>query len=127
MEVWPVMLTTFDADGNVDYTGLERLIKWYENEGVAGIFAVCQSSEMFQLSLDERINIATFVKKKANVPVIASGHVSYSIEEQVKELNAIAKTGVDAIIFISSLLAKEDEDDKLLLERLKKLTKIIGV
>lgn len=42
--VWPVMLTTFDADGNVDYTGLERLIKWYENEGVAGIFAVCQSS-----------------------------------------------------------------------------------
>ena len=120
--VWPVMLTTFDADGNVDYTGLERLIKWYENEGVAGIFAVCQSSEMFQLSLDERINIATFVKKKANVPVIASGHVSYSIEEQLKELNAIAKTGVDAIIFISSLLAKEDEDDKLLLERLKKLT-----
>ena len=40
--VWPVMLTTFDADGNVDYTGLERLIKWYENEGVAG-FLQCAS------------------------------------------------------------------------------------
>ncbi len=71
--VWPVMLTPFTEEGQVDYPALERLIEWYIDNGVSGLFAVCQSSEMFFLSLEERIKIAGFVKEKAagRVPVIA--------------------------------------------------------
>ena len=50
---WPVMLTPFTEEGKVDYKGLERLIEWYIENGVSGLFAVCQSSEMFFLSLEE--------------------------------------------------------------------------
>ena len=121
--VWPVMLTPFTEDNKVDYHSLEKLTDWYIEGGVAGLFADCQSSEMFFLSLEERIELARFIKEKADgrVPVIASGHISESIEEQAEELNAIADTGVDAVILLSNRLAKETESDEVWLENLKKL------
>lgn len=121
--VWPVMLTPFTDNNEVDYGSLGKLVDWYIENGVAGLFADCQSSEMFFLSLEERVKIASFVKEKAagRVPVIASGHVSESPDDQAKELNAIAQTGVDAVILISNLLAKEEESDEVWLENLKKL------
>ncbi len=106
--VWPVMVTPFKDSGDIDFTALEMLIQWYEKSGVSGLFAVCQSSEMFYLSLDERVELARFVKKHAHIPVIASGHISYSLKQQAEELNRIADTGVDAVIFITNRLAEEN-------------------
>ena len=119
--VWPVMLTPFSADNKVDYESLERLVDWYIDNGVAGLFAVCQSSEMFFLSLEERVEITKAVKKFAagRVPVIASGHVSDSLDDQVKELQAISSAGADAVILITNRLAKQDESDDIWLENLK--------
>ena len=54
--VWPVMLTPFTDHNEVDYPALERLTEWYIENGVSGLFAVCQSSEMFFLSLEERVD-----------------------------------------------------------------------
>ena len=121
--VWPVMLTPFTDDNEVDYEALGKLVDWYIENGVAGLFADCQSSEMFYLSLEERIKIAQFVKKQSDgrVPVVASGHISDKLEDQINELNAVAGTGVDAVILISNRLAKEDEDDTVWLENLKKI------
>ena len=45
--VWPVMLTPFTVNDHVDYDGLDMLIEWYILQGVDGMFAVCQSSEIF--------------------------------------------------------------------------------
>lgn len=117
------MLTPFTDNNSVDYESLGKLVDWYIENGVAGLFADCQSSEMFFLSLEERVKIASFVKERAagRVPVVASGHISESLEDQAEELNAIAKTGVDAVIMITNLLAKEDESDEIWLENLKKL------
>ena len=121
--VWPVMLTPFTDNNEVDYESLGKLVDWYIENGVAGLFADCQSSEMFFLSLEETRYLRVFVKERAagRVPVVASGHISESLEAQAEELNAIAKTGVDAVIMITNLLAKEDESDEIWLENLKKL------
>lgn len=53
---------------------------------------------MFFLSLEERVELARFIKEKAagRVPVVASGHISDMIEDQAEELNAVAGTGVNA-------------------------------
>lgn len=125
--VWPVMLTPFTEDNRVDYESLGKLIEWYIDNGVAGLFAVCQSSEMFFLSLEERVKIAKFVKKWAagRVPVVASGHVSDSIEDQAAELNAVAQTGVDAVILLTNRLAKQEESDEIWLENLKRLLSLL--
>ncbi|TMV46994.1 dihydrodipicolinate synthase family protein [Paenibacillus mesophilus] len=113
--VWPTMITPFTAEGEVDYAALGQLVEWYIGRGVHGLFAVCQSSEMFKLSLEERVSIARFVKEKAagRVQVIASGHVSDDYEDQVDELKRIAATGVDAVVLISNRLAKEEEDEEV--------------
>ena len=56
---------------------------------------------------------------------MASGHVSDSIEEQARELNRIAKTGVDALILLTNRMAREEEDDVIWLKNLKQLMSMI--
>lgn len=121
--VYPVMLTPFTEENKVDYDSLGRLVEWYIASGAAGLFADCQSSEMFFLSLEERVEIARFVKEKAagRVPVVASGHISDTIEAQAEELNRIAETGVDAVILLTNRLAAEEKSDEVWLENLEKL------
>ena len=102
----PVMLTPFTDGGEVDYASLERLIEWYLANGADALFAVCQSSEMQYLSLDERAAIARFVVRQAGgrVPVIASGHVSETLADQTNELRAMADTGADALVLVTNRL-----------------------
>ncbi|AZN41420.1 dihydrodipicolinate synthase family protein [Paenibacillus albus] len=121
--VWPTMVTPFTSDNKIDYAGLEKMIEWYVARGVHGLFAVCQSSEMFYLSLEERVELATFVKRTAGgrVPVIASGHISEAFEDQVEELNKIAETGIDGLVLITNRLASQEESDEVWIERMERL------
>lgn len=125
---WPVMLTPYTDKNEIDYDALKELVDWYIENGVSGMFAVCQSSEMFCLSLEERVKYAAKTVEYAagRVPVIASGHVSDNLEDQIKELNEIAKTGVDAVILITNRLAKEGEDDAVWIENCKKILDNLG-
>lgn len=121
--VWPTMITPFTGEGRVDYAALEQLIEWYIERGVHGLFAVCQSSEMFFLTLEERAELARFVKEKAagRVQVIASGHISDEPEQQIAELKRIAEAGVDALVLVSNRLAAAEEDDSVWRERAQRL------
>ncbi len=107
------MVTPFRLDGRLDEAGLRALVDWYIARGVDGLFAVCQSSEMFELDLAERARLATATVDAAagRVPVIASGHISDSLEDQAREMNAIAKSGVAALILVNNRLAASDESD----------------
>jgi 4-hydroxy-tetrahydrodipicolinate synthase len=108
------MVTPFTENNEIDYYTLESLIEWYLSAGVDGLFAVCQSSEMFYLSLIERVQLASFVVKRVNgrVPVIASGHISRDFEKQVQEMKRIAATGVDAAVLITNRFGgKEEQTD----------------
>jgi 4-hydroxy-tetrahydrodipicolinate synthase len=111
--VWPTMITPFTEKKKIDYAGLEQFVEWLIAQGVHGLFAVCQSSEMLFLSLAERVQLAKFVKEKAagRVPVVASGHISYSIEDQVEEIKQISAAGVDAFVIVSNRLASADESE----------------
>jgi 4-hydroxy-tetrahydrodipicolinate synthase len=119
--VIPVMLTPFTDAGDIDYPGLERLIEWYLANGSDALFAVCQSSEMQFLSLDERVALARFVKDKVagRVPVIASGHVSEAREDQLSELTAIATTGVDGVVFVTNRLDPKGAGGTTFMDELK--------
>lgn len=113
--VWPTMMTPFTEKNEVDYGALGAMTEWYIEQGVDGLFAVCQSSEMYTLTLQERVKIAKFVKDKSGnkVSVIASGHVSDSMNDQVAELQAMADTGIDALVWVSNHLALQNESDEI--------------
>ena len=107
----PVMLTPFTADEQIDYSALAKLIDWYLEKGVDALFAVCQSSEMQFLSLQERVELARFVVQHVDgrIPVIASGHISDDIAAQKEELLAMAQTNIDALVLVTNHLDPRNE------------------
>lgn len=119
--VYPTMVTPFTDDNKVDFDGILQLLDWYSYRGVDGIFAICQSSEIFYLSFEERLEILKFImaNKPEGMDIVASGHVSDDLETQIKEAKAFIKTGIDAYVFISNRFAKEDESDEVLLKNMK--------
>lgn len=126
--VWPVMLTPFTKEKKIDEAALAELTEWYICSGVKGLFAACQSSEIFYLNLEERLKITEITVKTAagRVPVIASGNTSESLEEQAKELNAMWDLGVDAVILLSNRLAKQEESQEIWIENLHKLLAMLN-
>lgn len=124
--VWPVMITPFTNENKVDTKALEELTKWYIEKGCDGLFAVCQSSEMFYLSQSEKKLITQIVKNAAgDVPVIASGHTSDSLTKQAEELLAVYEGGAEALILVTNRLAKQNESDEKFIENLKELLKML--
>ena len=123
--VWPVMLTPFTAKGDIDEPALRALVDWYIGNGVDGLFASCQSSEIFHMDFEERMRIARVTVEAAagRVPVVASGFTDYALEDQVKSIRSMADTGVDAVILLSNRLALEGEEDAVFLQRMSELLK----
>ncbi|MGQ9778945.1 MAG: dihydrodipicolinate synthase family protein [Bacillota bacterium] len=121
--VWPTMITPFTDSGAIDYHGLAELIEWYLKNEVDGLFAVCLSSEMFSLSLAERQELAGFVRREVagRVPVIASGNVPDGMDEQFREIEAMANAGMDTVVLITNRFAAPDEDDDIWLARMERV------
>lgn len=107
--VWPVMLTLYDADGDVDFEAIDRytdaLIGW----GSAGLFPVALSGEMYELSEPERIAVPARVAghTAGRVLVVAAVSDTGTAEQIAAEAGRVAATGVDAVVLIASRLIDE--------------------
>lgn len=110
----PVMLMPFLEDGNIDYISLNQLVGFYLAMGAEGLFANCLSSEMFHLSKEEMLKSISFIVKTVDgrVPVVATGTFEDSIKNQAEFVKEVYKTGVDSVIVITGLLAKEQDDEQ---------------
>lgn len=118
--VYPTMITPYTADNKVDYNAVEKLIQWYDEKGVAGIFAICQSSEIFFLSFEERLELLKFIVKNApkTMSIVASGHTADDLDRQIYEANKFIEVGIDGYVFISNRFAKQDEGDDVFFKNL---------
>jgi len=119
--VWPVMITPFTADNQIDYPAVKAIIDFYAENGCAGVFAVCQSSEMFFLSKEERLALAKccidYCHEKG-LGVVVSGHVAPAVEDQIIEAQAIIDMGADSYVFISNQFASPEESEEVVKERI---------
>lgn len=122
-KVYPTMITPYCMNGDIDFGAVQALTEFYFEKGCDGIFAVCQSSEMFHLSLRERVALAKRVTSAANgrMHIVASGHVSSSAEDQIHELQAMADTGIDALILVSNRMARANESEEVWLSNADRL------
>ena len=115
--LWPVMLTPFDHSNHLDLDALERLTEFYIASGADGLFANCLSSEMFQLTHEERLCLVKTVVKKVNgrLPVIATGAFSDDMEVSADFIKKMYDTGVRTVVISTNLPCNEqgkDEDFK---------------
>lgn len=119
--IFVTMVTPYNRDGSIDFGAVEEMVDFYERRGCDGIFASCQSSEIFFLTLGERVKLAQTVKRRAEkiasqggrrLSVVASGHVSGTQAGQTEELRSIAGTGVDAVVLISNRMDIANTSDE---------------
>ena len=131
---YPPLITPYKKDGSVDLDTAEKYVRWYFEKGCAGIFAVCQSSEIAYLSVDERValnkrvySVAKKLEKESGrtFTVVSSGHVADSVEDQAVELNRIYESGTDAIILITNRLDLNNEGDDVWIENAEHLLSLL--
>jgi 4-hydroxy-tetrahydrodipicolinate synthase len=117
----PVMLTPFTPDNQVDYATLQLLTEYYLAAGAVGLFANCLSSEMYELSPEERLQVIQTVLMQVDgrVPVVASGTMGGSISEMAEFSKQVYALGVDAVIILNNQFVQEDESDEVFLERMQ--------
>ena len=117
----PVMLTPFTPDLKVDYSCLRKLTDYYLSVGAVGLFANCLSSEMYELSPEERLKIVDTVVQQVNgrVPVVATGTFGGNIEEMATFSKKVYALGVDAIIVLNNQFVTAEESDALFLTRMR--------
>ena len=113
--VWPTMITPFTEDNKPDFKAIEKLTDWYIEKGCAGIFAVCQSSEMAYLSEQEKLDIAKCVAETVDgrIQVVASGHTADAKADQFKQIENMMKIpGIGAFVLISNRLDQKNEGEE---------------
>ncbi|MEA5052450.1 MAG: dihydrodipicolinate synthase family protein [Propionicimonas sp.] len=110
---WPVMLTPMKADLSIDWKGIDGYTEWLIELGAAGLFPNALSGEMFDLTDDEQLALIRRVVQAAagRVPVVASSVAAGDPSAQAARAAAVAETGVDAVVLISSLVAPPDATD----------------
>lgn len=132
--VYPTMLTPYRKDGSVDIDTAEKYVRWYFEKGCAGVFALCHSSEVWSLSLEERIalnktvyRVAKELQKESGrlFSVVTSGHTPDTVEQQAYELTKIYETGTDAIILMTNRLDLNRDGDDAWLRNAEKLLKLL--
>lgn len=125
--IYPAMLTPMTRDNKVDVEGVKALTKWYAEKGCSGIFASCLSSEIFGLSLEERILISKTTVEAApdGVDVVVSGHTMLPTAKGIDELKALADTGAKALVLITSRLAEEKDDESVILRNIESVLNAI--
>ena len=130
MDSFTTMITPYNADGSVDYDTAERYVDFYFERGLTGIFAICQSSEIFYLTLEEKIELNRRVYRRAKelerqsgrrFTVVSSGHTSDTIEEQARELCAVWESGTDALILITNRLDPNNDGDDVFIANAERL------
>jgi len=119
------MLTPFKDDKCIDWATLDLLIEWYLAAGSSGLFAVCQSSEMYELTEEERITLASHVVKRVadRVPVIATGTFSKNISTQAEFVKKIYDTGVETVIVLTNHMAEQEESESVWIKNADQLLK----
>ena len=116
--VYPTMVTPYTNDNKIDYSAVEQILNWYSDRGCDGVFAVCQSSEIFFLSFEERYELLKFVMEHApkNLTVVASGHTADDLDTQLYQAQRFIERGAAGYVFISNRRAAQEEGDDVFLK-----------
>jgi 4-hydroxy-tetrahydrodipicolinate synthase len=105
------LITPFDAEGNIDYDSLAKIIDHCISGGLDYLVSMGTTGEAATLSLEERLSIIYFTVKETNgkIPVIA-GLGGNNTAELIKEFNTINTDGLTAILSSSPAYNKPSQE-----------------
>ena len=124
IRIFSTIITPYTPDGQIDYPSLGKLISLIAQSGCDGLFAVCQSSEMFFLSDEEKLELARFCIRLCHdlgMDCVISGHTHDDPADQLRYLQQAEELGADALVLVLNRFADENEDDDILIARMEAL------
>ncbi len=107
--VYPIVVTPFFDDGQVDFESLERLVDHLLEQGVHGLGLFGNASEGYALTASERTEMLKRIVRqvKGRVPlVVSSGHTG--TEPAVELSRAAEGEGASALMVLPPYLLKPD-------------------
>ena len=112
--IFSLMLTPYNEDKTIDWATYEEYCDWQVEQGVEHLFAVCGSSEMTALTLEERLKLATLTAKhKGDTTIVASANIEPSWFAQVEEIKKMSQTGVDGVVLTTKGFGGEFNEERL--------------
>ncbi|MBK8946280.1 MAG: dihydrodipicolinate synthase family protein [Ignavibacteriae bacterium] len=128
--IWPVLITPFNDDLSIDFIGYQKMIEWYLQFNLGGIYANCQSSEMFELTDSERLKLISDAVKIVNgkIPVVGTGNFGENINDHLEFIRKVSDTGVDIVMLtVPEFLNNDDELEKYYLTIAEKTNVKLGI
>ena len=121
--VWPTLITAFTPDGDLDIAANRAIVRRALDMGANGVFAVCQSSEMFFLSMDEKLALAEIAIEETagRASVVVSGHTADTIDVQLAEISELVRLKPDAYVLVTNRLDKNNEGFDVFTGNLKRI------
>lgn len=103
---WPILLTAFDDNNEVDLAAIGALLDFYRDLELPGILALGQASEMLLLNHDERLRVAECVARhpRGGLAAATVGNYGDTLAEQADCLGRIHDMGTDVAVVALSLL-----------------------
>lgn len=110
--VYSLIMTPFHEDRTVDWKVYEQYLEYQISHRPHNLFPVCGSSEMKELTLEERLHSASVAVCHApkGMRVIATANLEDSFEAQREEVKRMEQTGVDALVFTSRGIGDRPEE-----------------
>ena len=123
--VYALMLTPYHDDLTVNYDAYAAYTEFQVSTGAGHLFAVCGTSEMAELTLDEREKLAKLtVKYASGTPVVATANMEPSWFAQVEEVKRMSQTGVDGLVFVTKGMHDDPERQFTYLNELAQHTEL---
>lgn len=106
-QVWSATPTPFLADAALDEAGIARVVEQHLALGVEGLFAAGTCGEGAFMTLEQRVRLATLLKRHAGNKLHVAVQVTDTSSTRVREnMRALADAGTDSVVIAPPLLAR---------------------
>ena len=110
---WPVALTPFGPDRELDLSAYRDLLRRYADAGSAGVFATCLSSEIADLTANEIVILSRFAvsELEGRIPVVSGAVADLPLAGLIDLVRRVYDTGPAAVVLAAGTLCPGDADD----------------
>lgn len=99
--VYTAIVTPFTDSGAIDFPSLEKILDLQIKAGITGIVAAGTTGESATLTLNEKIELFTFVKEKCPGLEIIAGTGTNNTADTIIQTEAALKTGISKVLIVT--------------------------
>ena len=112
---WVALITPMTTQGQIDYSGLQRLVDFHLENGTAGLVLMGTTGEAATISLDEQLDVlrAVIAQVKGKMALVA-GNGANDTAEAVRKTKIMSTLAIDGFLTVTPYYNKPTQKGMLL-------------